>query len=153
MKISIVVPAFNEKDTLTHLRRSLQKQNFSKEDFEVIIVDNNSTDDTVQIAKQFHVRVISETRQGITFARDTGAKAARFEIISCIDADCVLPKNYLRTIHTVFSKDKKLAAYCGFISFYSAPLAVKVMAKVLSWYVYSVQNIFHKMSFCSAANF
>ncbi len=63
------------------------------------MVDNNSTDETVAIAKRFpFVRVIHEKQQGIVYARDAGFNAARSQIIGRIDADTVLPNDWIERV-------------------------------------------------------
>jgi glycosyltransferase involved in cell wall biosynthesis len=74
---------------------------------EVIVVDNNSTDNTVKIAKKYKfVKVIPEKNQGIVYARDKGFNSARSEIIARIDADTILPNNWVAVIKEFYSDPK-----------------------------------------------
>lgn len=71
---------------------------------EVIVVDNNSTDDTTQIAKSYpFVKVIKEPKQGIVEARNCGFNAVKSTIIGRIDADSVLPNNWVEKILSFYS--------------------------------------------------
>jgi glycosyltransferase involved in cell wall biosynthesis len=99
--ISVVIPAFNEEKYLPFCLASLKKQTFK--DFEIIVVDNNSTDNTAPIAKQFGARIVSEKRQGIGFTRARGISCALGEIIAVTEADTIVPPNWLKTISQNFS--------------------------------------------------
>lgn len=113
MKISVVIPAYNEEAFLPNLLDSLQKQTFSKQDYEVIVVDNNSTDKTAAIAKKFGARVISESKRGYAYACNAGFAAAKGEIIARADADYVQPKDWLEKIWNAFEKNPAFAALGG----------------------------------------
>lgn len=113
MKLSVVIPAYNEEAFLPHLLESLKKQTVSKQDYEVIVVDNNSTDKTAEIARRFGARVISEKHRGYAYACNAGFAAAKGEIIARADADYVQPKDWLEKIDKAFQKDSKLVALGG----------------------------------------
>jgi len=113
MKISVVIPAYNEELFLPQLLASLKKQTFPKDEYEVIVVDNNSTDDTAKIAKQFHARVVTETKRGYAHACNAGFASATGEIIARADAVYIQPKEWLEKIWTAFQKDQKLVAIGG----------------------------------------
>jgi glycosyltransferase involved in cell wall biosynthesis len=113
MKISVVIPAYNEEAFLPHLLASLQAQTFPKQDYEVIVVDNNSTDKTAAIAKKFGARVISESKRGYAYACNAGFAAAKGEIIARADADYIQPKDWLEKIQKAFQKDPKIVALGG----------------------------------------
>lgn len=111
LSVSIVVPAFNEGEALRECLEAIQKQ--AVRPFEVIVVDNNSKDDTVAIAQSFpFVRVIRETRQGVVFAREAGFDAARGAIIGRIDADTIIPPNWVQTVREIFA-ESEVAAVSG----------------------------------------
>jgi len=94
--ISIIVPAFNSEKTITKTIQAIQKQE-TKEETELIIVDDNSTDKTVQEIKKFNkIKLIQqEKNSGPAVARNTGAKNAKGEIIVFTDSDCIPEKNWL----------------------------------------------------------
>ncbi len=83
-EISVVVPALNEEKYIAHVFHGLSRQTFKN--FEVIVVDNNSTDRTRGIASK-HARIILEKRKGTGLARNIGAKAAKGRILVFLDAD------------------------------------------------------------------
>ncbi len=95
MLVSVVVPAFNEENYIPHCLAALARQEHPGFDVEVIVVDDGSTDRTATIARQFGARVISETRCGVSGARQTGFEAARGEIVASMDADTIPPHDWL----------------------------------------------------------
>ena len=93
LKISVVIPTFNAADTLERAVESCLQQNFTG--YEIIIVDNNSTDETLRVARALAdahdvISVLQERKQGAAAARNTGARAARGEWLQFLDADDVL---------------------------------------------------------------
>jgi len=104
MKISVVIPAFNEEKNISSLLQSLLDQNEPAD--EIIVVDNNSSDTTVKTAKRFPVRIVHESRQGITHARNKGFDEARYEIIARTDADNILPNDWIKKIKETFEKHR-----------------------------------------------
>lgn len=102
LTVSIVIPAYNEEDFLRVCLEAIARQ--TVQPLEVIVVDNNSTDKTAEIAQSFpFVTVIRELKQGVVFARDTGFNAARGDIIGRIDVDTIVPKDWVATIQNIFA--------------------------------------------------
>lgn len=111
LTVSIVIPAYNEEDFLQACLEAIARQ--TVQPFEVIVVDNNSTDRTAEIARSFpFVTLLSERRQGVVFARDRGFNAARGDIIGRIDVDTIVPESWVRDIQTIFA-DSSAAAVSG----------------------------------------
>jgi glycosyltransferase involved in cell wall biosynthesis len=109
--ISVVIPALNEEGEIEECLQSLTGQSFS--DFELIVVDNGSTDSTCAVARDYGARVIVEPRRGVSRARQAGFEAARGEIIASTDADTVVPSNWLERIHQAVAQDPVLWAVFG----------------------------------------
>jgi glycosyltransferase involved in cell wall biosynthesis len=102
--ISIVIPVYNEADYLAECLLSIANQ--TVEPKEVIVVDNNSTDATADVARSFpFVKLLSEPKQGVVHARNLGFNKASSEIIARIDADTILPNDWLETLESSFSDD------------------------------------------------
>ena len=102
-KISVIIPARNEEGNIKKLLTSLAGQSYPVELFEVILVDDHSTDNTVAIAKNFaFVKVIQLQFDNINSykkkAIETGIGAAGNELIVTTDADCVVAPNWLKII-------------------------------------------------------
>ncbi len=104
LKLTLVIPAYNESRHLKLCLDAVKIQTIMPD--EVIVVDNNSTDNTVNIAQKFSfVKVIQEREQGIYFARNKGFNSAKYNIIARIDADTVLPNHWVERIKEFYSKD------------------------------------------------
>jgi glycosyltransferase involved in cell wall biosynthesis len=101
MKISVVIPCHNEEEYLPRLLDSLSCQTLLPD--EVLLVDNNSTDRSVEIARRFGISIIREKRQGIIPARNSGFDQSRGDIILRTDADSILPNNWVANISRHFS--------------------------------------------------
>jgi len=102
--LSIIVPAWNEEKyiarTLDSLRRAVAVYETERDaTAEIIVVDNNSTDRTAEIARSKGARVVFEPVNNIGKARNTGAKAARGKYIAFCDADNQITENLLVLIH------------------------------------------------------
>lgn len=101
LTISIVIPAYNEADTITRCLEAIAAQTLLPD--EVIVVDNNSTDGTAALASQYpFVRVITEKKQGVVHARNTGFNAAHGDIIGRIDADTIIAPDWVATLRRIF---------------------------------------------------
>jgi len=88
LPISVVIPAWNEEREIERCLEGLFRQTHTA--FEVIVVDNGSTDATASLAEEWGVRVIEQSQHGIACARQTGFDAARGAIIASTDADSPL---------------------------------------------------------------
>lgn len=113
--ISIVIPAFNEEDDIGFCLGSLIKQQTSQP-YEVVIVDNGSTDQTTSIVNSYsnrlNIRLCSESIHGRGAARARGCKEAQGDILACTDADAILPPHWLERIARHF-KDVTIVAVTG----------------------------------------
>ena len=101
--ISIIVCTYNRELYLPKMLNSVAKQNCNRDDFELIIVDNNSTDNTSQICKNFESSNINiyyflEKKQGLSFARNRGIKEAKGNFLVFIDDDAFLDKCYINEL-------------------------------------------------------
>lgn len=113
VKISVIIPFRNEANNLLMCLESIQKQSFSPHLFEVILVDDHSTDDAAEIAKKFISRTninirltaLSKNKTSKKEALKHGIQQAVYPIIATTDADCVLPKDWLKTIGTHFQSN------------------------------------------------
>lgn len=90
MKLSVVVPAFNEEKYLSETLRAIGAA-AADLSLEVIVVDNKSTDKTAEIARNFGAKVTSESERNIAKVRNTGAKNAGGDVLIFIDADTIVP--------------------------------------------------------------
>jgi glycosyltransferase involved in cell wall biosynthesis len=121
-KLSVIIPAFNEELIIEKTLTSLASQNTTAP-FEVIVVDNNSTDKTSEVVNNFskkhpNFRVVFEKRPGIGRARRTGHAAAQGSIMVGTDADVLHPKDWLSRIVAEFEKNPKIVGLVGNYVFY-----------------------------------
>lgn len=123
-KISVIIPAYNEEEYIAAALDALFAQSFPREDFEIIVVDNVSTDETSQIAKNKGAdKVLFESTKGTNAARQRGLQEATGEIVAFLDADCTPPKDWLEKIHTALhKKNSRCAAVAGAYVFHVEPI-------------------------------
>jgi len=109
MKVSVIIPVYNEEKFIKNCLDSLMKQE-EKPD-EIIVVDNNCVDKTIEIVKKYkNIRIIKEKNQGIVPARNTGFNCAKGNVLVKCDADSILPVDWIKNIKNDFSQDSSL---CG----------------------------------------
>lgn len=121
MKISIVIPAYNEEERIKDCLDSLMKQTRIPD--EIIVVDNNSTDQTGKIARKYKgVKVVLEKEQGIIPARNTGFDSASGDIIARCDADTILPSNFAENIVKDFETNSEAVGVSMPVTFYDMPV-------------------------------
>ncbi len=131
--ISIIIPTLNEEEHLPFLLESLKEQTFN--DFEVIISDADSKDDTRKIAEDWGCKVVEGGLPAK--GRNNGAKAAKGEILFFLDADVVLPKDFLEEAVKEFKKRKLVVAGC-----YVQPLSDKDVDNL----IYGTANLYFKFA-------
>lgn len=115
MKASIIIPAYNEEERIATVIKAALAQDYN--DFEVIVVDNASTDRTSEIAKTFPVKVVHEPKKGLLQARECGRVHASGDIIANVDADCLPRTDWLRKGVGYF-KDKRIVGVSGPYDYY-----------------------------------
>ena len=115
-KISIVIPAYNEEGFISSCLDALTKQTTSGK-FEVIVVNNNSTDNTLKIVneyiKKLNLVIINEKRKGRSPTRLAGFINALGQIILSTDADARVPIDWVEKIMVAFDKDASVSAITG----------------------------------------
>ncbi|MEI6265348.1 MAG: glycosyltransferase [Sphingobacteriia bacterium] len=120
LAISIVICTYNRANYIGEAMNSLYNQSLPKDQFEVIIVDNNSTDQTESVCNAFitthtdsHFYYLKELKQGASFARNTGAAIANAPLLCFMDDDAVANKDYLERIISFFSTHKDAGGLGG----------------------------------------
>jgi cellulose synthase/poly-beta-1,6-N-acetylglucosamine synthase-like glycosyltransferase len=140
LRISLVIPAYNEESHLGDCLSAALEQTLPF--YEIIVVDNNSSDATAALAESFpNIRVVHEQRQGIVHARDRGFNAASGDIIARIDADTVLPEHWAEYI-TEFYRDKANLgiAWTGGGWFYDVPFS-RLVSATYSAFAFSLNTL------------
>ena len=116
MKVTVVVPAFNEESLLPACLKSLLAQDYAGE-LELIVVDNGSTDATASVAMAHGVRVVREPRRGYSSALACGFALAQGEIVASTDADTVVPRNWISRLVREYRTRPDVVAVGGEIVF------------------------------------
>jgi glycosyltransferase involved in cell wall biosynthesis len=97
--VSVIVPVYNGERTLPRCLASLVGQDYPLDRFEILVVDNNSTDRSLEIAAGFPVRTLQEQHIQTSYAaRNKGIQEARGEIVAFTDADCIAASNWLHEL-------------------------------------------------------
>ncbi len=96
--VTIIIPVLNRAADLRRCLESLGRQTVSSSQFDVLVVDNGSTDDSAQVAREWGARVITETRRGPAHARNRGIQASEGDWIAFIDSDCVAHPDWLERL-------------------------------------------------------
>jgi glycosyltransferase involved in cell wall biosynthesis len=115
-EISIIIPAYNEAENIVATLASLCNNKINLPT-EIIVVNNNSTDKTEELVKLCGVKCITETKQGITEARNAGLREAKGGIILNADADTIYPKNWIQEMTNPLVENKEIAITYGRFSF------------------------------------
>jgi glycosyltransferase involved in cell wall biosynthesis len=148
VKISLVICTYNRDKYLPTALESIKKQSAEKQLYEIIVVDNNSTDNTAAIAKKFiaentgiNASYIFENQKGLSFARNRGLKEASGEIISYVDDDAFLAPDYLQCMLDFFDAHPHAAGVGGkVIPKYEDGAAPAWMSKYLNGFVGKVDH-------------
>ena len=145
MKISFVVPAYNEQALLTRSLTAIREEivragKVLGQDAEIIVVNNASTDRTREVAEAVEgVQVVDEPRKGLVQARWCGFEHSTGELIANIDADTVIPSGWLTEVLRQFERGKDLVALSGPYIYYGVPRKVNMVVAFyyrLAWLAY-----------------
>lgn len=110
--VSVIVPCYNEETVVENCIASLLKQDYNK--YEVVIVDDGSTDRTSEIARKYRVKLLRLKKNGgIGRALNAGINAATGEVVEVIAADCTVPGNHVRTVAEKYSAERSVCGVGG----------------------------------------
>lgn len=99
IKISVIVPFYNSERYIQKCVEGLLQQSYPREAYEIILIDNNSTDASAELVQRYPgIRLLTETKQGSYAARNRGLQQAKGEVIAFIDSDCVPAHDWLHEI-------------------------------------------------------
>lgn len=136
MILSIIIPTYNEEEYLPVLLDSIKKQNFS--DYEIIIADANSTDNTREIAKSYGCMI---TEGGLpAIGRNCGADVANGELLLFLDSDLILTESYLKEVIDEFEEYDLGLAITQMIPL-SSKLIHKILHEVSNKFLVAVESI------------
>jgi len=95
-RVSIIVPVLNRRESIGLCVESLLALDYPS--YEIIIVDNGSTDKSRDVVSKYPVKLVIETEKGPYYARNDGISIADGEIIAFTDSDCVVDRNWLKNL-------------------------------------------------------
>lgn len=130
VKISIIIPVFNDQQRLLDLLNCLNSQTLDIEKWEVMVVNNdpeNNLDISGLVDLTYHLTILEEKRAGSYAARNKGIAAAKGEILAFTDSDCLPDKDWLKNAWNLFLKDfkKEIGVLTGPVPlFYKNPLSL-----------------------------
>ena len=123
MKASVIVVTYNEERNIADCMSSLVNIDYNKKDYEILVVDGNSSDKTKDIVRNFiknnknkiKIRLINNPKRFIASSRNAGLKNASYDLIAFTDADCIVPKEWLKILVDGYEKlkNKHVAAVGG----------------------------------------
>lgn len=150
-RFSVVIPAYNEEALIGDCLASLARQDFPGR-VEVIVVDNNCTDRTAEIARACGATVASEEARGVCPARQRGTLLAQGEIVISTDADTTFGPGWLSRIDRAFRDDPELVAVAGPCRFVDAPLWGRIYTWALFGLVHLISRVTGRIPYVSATN-
>ncbi|MFC1648894.1 glycosyltransferase [Nanoarchaeota archaeon] len=126
-EISVIVPVYNGERYIEGCLNSLLNQSLTKSKYEILIIDNGSTDKTPELVRKHKVKLFSEKKKGAANARNKGMKAAKGNLIVFTDSDCIANKDWLKNL---LESSKSADAIAGeVIPYEKRTLAQKYIAK------------------------
>jgi glycosyltransferase involved in cell wall biosynthesis len=151
MRLSFVVPAYNEEAYLPDCLRSIVEQtsHLPADTVEIIVVNNASTDRTREVALGFPgVTVVDEPRKGLTYARQAGFAASSGELIANVDADSRLTPGWVQRVLEAFAAPtapgkKPLASFSGPVLYYDLTPSQRVLVHIFyltAWTTYAINR-------------
>ncbi len=138
VRFSVIIPARNEEDYIEACIKSVKSQDFT--DYEIIVVDNGSSDRTAEKAACLGARVVFEPVTGLPGARETGRNAACGEVFLYLDADMIIPPSYLSEINRRFEEDDKIAAISNPYLFYDGNRRIRFLGKLYFKFFFPLCN-------------
>ena len=144
-KVSVVIPAYNEEKYIFKTLTGIASQSYK--DYEIIVVNNNSTDATEKIINYFlhkkltsiPITIVNETRQGTNYAREAGRRLAQGEIIALLDADC-LPNYYWIENGVKKLKHTNTVAATGAYYYFDANIFLRIFSYLSQLIVFKIVN-------------
>lgn len=120
--ISVIIPAWNAASSLSLCLQALNNQTIDKDLYEVIVIDNGSTDSTAATALSFpFVELVSESRPGSYMARNKGLLSAKGDYVAFTDADCIPAENWLEMAIKAVTQHSDAAVLGGKVELFGLP--------------------------------
>ena len=147
MRFTISICTFNRADVLSRSILAARAQTFTSDQFEILVVDNNSTDNTRELVQKHAaeisaLRMVQEANQGLSHARNRALQEARGEFIVYVDDDAELTPGYLAALDRLFREEENVGAAGG-------PIEVRWLDRVPSWYEPEIDRFFNSLYIAS----
>jgi glycosyltransferase involved in cell wall biosynthesis len=155
--LSVVVCTYNRSKLLKYCLKCLCHQKLEARNYEIIVVDNNSTDNTDEIIRSYlkgkaQIKYFKEKHQGLSHARNRGCNEAQGKYLAYIDDDCIVSRNYLRNVFAIIEENE--------VDIMGGPIYPYYTEKRPSWFrdryeirKYEEQSGFSKCCRISGGNF
>ncbi|MFR9165797.1 MAG: glycosyltransferase [Dysgonomonas sp.] len=119
MKLSVIICTYNREKYIYNALRSIANQNFPKDEYEIVLINNKSTDNTEKCCEKFcsdfpdvDFRYFIEENQGLSYARNRGVKESSGDVLIYVDDDATVFDGYLLSVKSFFEKNSDALA-CG----------------------------------------
>ncbi len=151
--VSVIIPVYNDTENLKKCLQALAGQNYPQSLFEIIVVDNNSTEDIKTITEQFSVKLATETNPGSYSARNRGIALAKGQILAFIDSDCLPIEQWIANGVAAFNSEVDLvggnvvftfSAHKTFAEVYDSITNMQIKKNIANRKVCKTANLFVK---------
>lgn len=144
--VSVIIPTYNRKDLLRETLNSLAQQTYPREHFEVIVVDDGSTDGTASIAAEvfpFMLRYFRQSNQGDASARNLGARQSQADILVFLDDDILVEPDYLTYLIQAYDMDQNniVVGICNLWLVETTPFSKSLHASQALDHLYTVTTV------------
>jgi len=143
--VSFIIPTLNAEKTLYLCLKSVFEIDYPKNKYEILIIDNGSTDNTLKIAQKFKIKYFIKPNLTIAALRNYGAQHSKGEILAFVDADCIIQKDWLKNAINILTDEKIGVTGC----YYGIPQNASWIVR--AWYL--PQNVsLQKVNFIPSGN-
>ena len=151
MFVSVIIPVFNDCDRLMKCLKALYLQTYPYRSYEIIVIDNNSTENIYSVCKQFpNVRYETESKQGSYAARNKGLSVAKGDVVAFTDSDCIPDTDWLTAgVRTLFKSNRGLVA--GHVQFFHET-DQRSIAEYVDSCIHLQQEVYTQQGYGATAN-
>jgi len=142
LTVSVIIPAFNESKNLPVILKALNAQTVKP--LQIIVIDNNSTDNTLEVAKSLGAITLFEKERGTNNALETGRLTATGDLVARVDADCIPNPDWIERIVARF-QDPKIVGLTGPYDYYDGGWFFRKVTLAFQRYIYSATH--HMLDF------
>jgi GT2 family glycosyltransferase len=153
-RLSVVIPVYQGEHEIGPCLESVLEQSYPRERYEIVVVDNGSTDGTRDIVQRYPVVLEEEARHGVAAARSAGVARAHGELIVFTDADCRADRNWLESLVARFDRDPDLGGVGGYLASLDpqAPIQYYIAERNLLSQEVALEDRVNKAPFLITAN-